>query len=70
MPAPGFPSQNPARNTPGVRPPTSGGTLLEWLKWRFPSVATQVEGIKHDTREDYKSADYAKQHPGKTGRTP
>jgi len=70
MPAQGFPSQNPKRNIPNtVRSPVQGG-LMEWLSWNFPGVYNQVKNVKRDKMQDYKSADYAKQHPFVSGRTP
>lgn len=70
MPAPGFPSQNPRRNVANsVRTPVQGG-LMEWLSWNFPTVYAKVSGIKRDTIKDYKSKDYARQHPTQSGRTP
>ncbi len=71
MTAPGFPSQNPARQGRGnVRSPINQGSLMEWMKWNFPSVYAKVSKNKRDTIKDYKSSDYAKQHPTQSGRTP
>lgn len=70
MPAPGFPSQNPRRNRGNsVRPPVNGG-LMEWMEWNFPTVFKKVKKVKRDTIVDYKSSDYAKQHPTQSGSTP
>jgi hypothetical protein len=70
MPAPGFPSQNPRRNKPNtVRSPVTG-SLMEWMQWNFPDVYAQVKKVRRHPIRDYKSKDYAKQHPSATGRTP
>jgi hypothetical protein len=70
MPAPGFPSENPRRNrSNSVRPPVSG-TLMEYLEWAFPTVYKQVKRTPKDGMRDFKSTDYATQHPSQTGRVP
>jgi len=70
MPTPGWPSQNPLRNRPNtVRSPVNG-SLMEWLSWNFPTVYNTVSKVKKDSIRDYKSSDYAKQHPTMTGRVP
>lgn len=70
MPAPGFPSQDPRKNRGNsVRSPVQGG-LVDWMRWNFPDVYEKVASVKRDTRTDYKSQDYASQHPTQSGRTP
>ena len=66
----GFPSRNPALNggRKDIRPPADGGSLMEWLSWNFPDTYAQVKKeAKQDTKVDYKSSDYAKQHPNNSG---
>jgi hypothetical protein len=43
---------------------------MEWMQWNFPDVYAQVKKVRKQPIKDYKSADYASQHPTMTGRTP
>lgn len=68
--AKGFPTQNPPKGVPGIRPPAQSGSLMYYLEKNFPDVAKRVQGIHQHGVVDRKDSKYARKFPQRSGRVP